>query len=158
MVSFVSLIELGDVSADSLLCLLWFSSVFKYWVCLIGLVIVGSNSCQVTEVCRSSDRVLQPLCSGCQGALALFGTAMTALLWICVLQLGAVLCSFQGSDPMQEDGRPTGRGDAPRGLFTPRWDCNRHMALNALRVEGVKSLSTGCLLLKGFSTCRRGRE
>ena len=22
---------------------------------------------------------------------------------------------------MQEDGPPTGRGDAPRGLFTPRW-------------------------------------
>ena len=46
---------------------------------------------------------------------------MAALLWICASQLGAVLCSFQGSEPMQEDGPPTGRGDAPRGLFTPRW-------------------------------------
>ena len=46
---------------------------------------------------------------------------MSALLWLCALQLGAVLCSFQGFEPMQEDGPPTGRGDAPRGLFTPRW-------------------------------------
>ena len=46
---------------------------------------------------------------------------MSALLWLCAVQLGAVLCSFQGSEPMQEDGPPTGRGDAPRGLFTPRW-------------------------------------
>ena len=46
---------------------------------------------------------------------------MATFLWFCALQIGTGLCSFRGSEPMQEDGPPTGRGDAPRGLFTPRW-------------------------------------
>ena len=46
---------------------------------------------------------------------------MSALPWICALQLGAVLCSFQGSEPMREGEPPARRGDAPSGLFTPRW-------------------------------------
>ena len=35
---------------------------------------------------------------------------------------------------------------------------NRHMALNVLRDGGVTFISTGYLLLMGFSTCRHGRE
>ena len=47
--------------------------------------------------------------------------AMGALPWICALQFGAVLCSFQGFEPMHDGEPPAVRGDAPRGLFTPRW-------------------------------------
>ena len=46
---------------------------------------------------------------------------MGALPCICALQFGAVLCSFQGFEPMQDGEPPTVRGDAPSGLFTPRW-------------------------------------
>ena len=45
---------------------------------------------------------------------------MTALLWICALQLGAVLCFFQGSDPMQEDGRPRSRSAQGNGFIQER--------------------------------------
>ena len=46
---------------------------------------------------------------------------MGALPWICALQFGAVLCSFEGSEPIHDGEPPAVRGDAPRGLFTPRW-------------------------------------
>ena len=48
------------------------------------------------------------------------------------------------------DGEPPAvRGDAPRGLFTPRWVelFVRHMALNVLREGGVKFTSTDFLIL-----------
>ena len=54
----------------------------------------------------------------CQGALAL-SLAMSALLWRCALLVGVVVGSLDV--PMQTDEPLTVRGDAPRGLFTPRW-------------------------------------
>ena len=46
---------------------------------------------------------------------------MSALLWKCALLVGVVVGSLHDAEPMQTDEPLTGRGDAPRGLFTPRW-------------------------------------
>ena len=74
---------------------------------------------------------------------------MGALPWICALQFGAVLCSFEGSEPIHDGEPPAVRGDAPRGLFTPRW----------VEPQGreVKFTSTDFLILSmGFSPGRHG--
>ena len=47
--------------------------------------------------------------------------AMSALPWICALQFYAALGSLEGSEPIHEGEPPAVRGDAPSGLFTPRW-------------------------------------
>ena len=47
--------------------------------------------------------------------------AMGALPWICALQFCAALCSLEGFEPSYGGEPPAVRGDAPRGLFTPRW-------------------------------------
>ena len=77
---------------------------------------------------------------GCQGVSALsldwrqgasaFPLAMCARLCWCALAVGVALGSLHDNEPMQADEPPTVRGDAPRGLFTPR--CNRPMGLNVL--------------------------
>ena len=46
---------------------------------------------------------------------------MSALLWRCALLVGVVVGSLHDDVPMQTDEPLTVRGDAPRGLFTPRW-------------------------------------
>ena len=47
--------------------------------------------------------------------------AMGALSWICALQFWAALGSLTDSEPTQCGEPPAVLGDAPRGLFTPRW-------------------------------------
>ena len=75
---------------------------------------------------------------------------MSALPWICALQLGAVLCSFQGSEPMREGEPPARRGDAPSGLFTPRWlELRQTYGIERPQDGGVKFTSTGFLLSTG---------
>ena len=46
---------------------------------------------------------------------------MNALLWLCALLMGVAVGSLHDDEPMQADELPIARGDAPRGLFTPRW-------------------------------------
>ena len=46
---------------------------------------------------------------------------MSALLWRCALSVGVVVGSLHDDVPMQTDEPLTVRGDARRGLFTPRW-------------------------------------
>ena len=46
---------------------------------------------------------------------------MSALLLMCALFVRVVVGSLHDAEPMQTDEPLTGRGDAPRGLFTPRW-------------------------------------
>ena len=73
--------------------------------------------------------ILKCLCQGAstlslywrQGASA-FPLAMCALLCWCALAFGVALGSLQDNEPMQADESPIVRGDAPRGLFTPRWE------------------------------------
>ena len=69
---------------------------------------------------------------GCQGVSALsldwrrgasaFPLAMCARLCWCALAVGVALGSLHDNEPMQADEPPIVRGDAPRGLFTPRWE------------------------------------
>ena len=47
---------------------------------------------------------------------------MCALLCWGALALGVALGSLQDNEPMHADESPIVRGDAPRGLFTPRWE------------------------------------
>ena len=47
---------------------------------------------------------------------------MCARLCWCALAVGVVLGSLHDNEPMQADEPPIVRGDAPRGLFTPRWE------------------------------------
>ena len=56
-----------------------------------------------------------------QGASA-FPLAMCARLCWCALAVGVALGSLHDNEPMQADEPPIVRGDAPRGLFTPRWE------------------------------------
>ena len=56
-----------------------------------------------------------------QGALAL-SLDMSALLWWCALSMGMAMGSLHDDEPMQADESLIVRGDAPRGLFTPRWE------------------------------------
>ena len=66
----------------------------------------------------------------CQGVSALsldlregasaFPLAMCARLCWCALAVGVALGSLHDNEPMQADEPPIVRGDAPRGLFTPR--------------------------------------
>ena len=46
---------------------------------------------------------------------------MSALLWRCALLVGVVVGSLHDDVPMQTDEPFSVRGDAHRGLFTPRW-------------------------------------
>ena len=57
----------------------------------------------------------------CQGDLAL-SLDMCAFLWWCALSLGMALGSLHDDEPMQADEPLIVPGDAPRGLFTPRWE------------------------------------
>ena len=64
---------------------------------------------------------LSPFAFWRQGASA-FSFAMCALLCWGALALGVALGSLQDNEPMHADESPIVRGDAPRGLFTPRWE------------------------------------
>ena len=48
--------------------------------------------------------------------------AVCALLCWCALAAGVAVGSLHDSDPMQADEPPIMRGDAPPGMFTPRWE------------------------------------
>ena len=47
---------------------------------------------------------------------------MSALLTWCALVVGGAMGSLHDDVPMQADEPLPARGDAPRGLFTPRWE------------------------------------
>ena len=51
------------------------------------------------------------------------------LLCWCALAVGVALDSLHDNEPMQADEPPIVRGDAPRGLFAPRWE---ELGLNVL--------------------------
>ena len=74
-------------------------------------------------------RVISQCCvSGCLSPFALESGCMSpslavcALLCWCALAAGVAVGSLHDSDPMQADEPPIMRGDAPPGMFTPRWE------------------------------------
>ena len=103
----------------------------------------------------------------CQGASALslywrqgasaFPLAMCALLCWCALAFGVALGSLQDNEPMQADESPIVRGDAPRGLFTPRWEeVQQTYGIERPRGQEVRFSSTGCHRIMVSSTSHRG--
>ena len=46
---------------------------------------------------------------------------MVTFPWICAVQVWVALCSMEDAVPTDEGDPPVAHGDAPRGLFTPRW-------------------------------------
>ena len=130
-----------------------------YWIDFSKL------SVQSVAILAQARRVI--LTCWCQGASALslywrqgasaFPLAMCALLCWCALALGVALGSLQDNEPMQADESPIIRGDAPRGLFTPRGKkCSRSMGLNVLGGQEVRFSSTGCHRIMVSSTSHRG--
>ena len=76
---------------------------------------------------------------------------MSALLWRCALLVGVVVGSLHDDEPMQTDEPLTVRGDAPRGLFTPRW-AELRQTYGIERALGLRSE-----IFIRFSICRHGR-
>ena len=64
---------------------------------------------------------LSPFVVYCQGASAL-SVAMKALSCWCTLLVGVALSMLHDNEPGQDDVPPILRGDAPPGMFTPRWE------------------------------------
>ena len=66
---------------------------------------------------------------------------MSALLWRCALLVGVVVGSLHDDVPMQTDEPLTVRGDAPRGLFTPRW-AELRQTYGIERPQGLTSVAS----------------
>ena len=58
---------------------------------------------------------------------------MVAMLWLYALQICTGRCSLQDTEPLQRE-HPASHGDAPQGLFAPRWAEIRQQSWNRVSV------------------------